>query len=121
MGYMAKSLFKSSRIDNSGFFQRVYDIVRLIPSGKVATYGQIAKILGTKDARKVGFALHGNKDLNVPCHRVVNKCGRLAPNFAFDGWREQKRRLISEGVNFTDETHVELRKYFWNGDVTMNL
>lgn len=113
MEYMAKSLFKSSPTNSSGFFQRVYAVVKSIPSGKVATYGQIARIIGTKDARKVGFALHGNKDLNVPCHRVVNKDGRLAPNFAFDGWREQKKRLVSEGVDFTDETHIDLEKCIW--------
>ena len=73
MEYMAKSLSRSLPIKNSGFFQRVYEVVKLIPSGKVATYGQIAMILGIKDARKVGWALHANKDPNVPCHRVVNK------------------------------------------------
>lgn len=113
MEYMAKSLFRSLQIKNSGFFKRVYDIVKLIPSGKVVTYGQIARILGTKDARKVGWALHANKDVNVPCHRVVDRKGRLAPNFAFDGWKEQKRRLISEGIGFTDEIRVDLKRYLW--------
>lgn len=113
--YMAKSLFRSSQTKTSGFFQSVYDVVKLIPSGKVATYGQIAKILGTKDARKVGWALHANKDLNVPCHRVVNKEGRLAPNFAFDGWREQKRRLEEEGTSFVDEVRVDFKKHLWKG------
>ncbi len=111
---MAKSLFKSSQTDNSGLFKRVYALVKKIPSGKVATYGQIAKILETKDARKVGWALHANKDIDTPCHRVVNKEGRLAPNFAFDGWREQKRRLTSEGVGFIDEIHVDLSKDLFN-------
>ncbi len=111
---MAKSLSRSLPIKNSGFFDKVYGVVKRIPCGKVITYGQIAKILGTKDAREVGWALHANKDPNVPCHRVVNKEGRLAPNFALDGWREQKRRLVSEGVSFTDETHVDLSKNLFN-------
>lgn len=98
------------------FFESVYKVVRRIPSGKVATYGQIADILGTRDARKVGFALHGNDSHEVPCHRVVNKEGRLAPNFAFDGEMEQKRRLAHEGVTFRDENHVNLKECLWKGE-----
>ncbi len=96
-----------------GFFERVYEIVKKIPEGKVVNYGQIAKAIGTKDVRKVGWALHANKDSGVPCHRVVNKEGRLAPNFAFDGWEEQKRRLEAEGVIFKDKINVDLKKYLW--------
>ena len=95
------------------FFSKVYNIVKQIPAGKVATYGQITGILGTRDARKVGFALHANKNKEVPCHRVVNKEGRLAPNFAFNGWEEQRRRLLAEGVKFKDEMHVDLGKCEW--------
>lgn len=94
----------------NGFFARVYKVVKKIPLGKVATYGQIAESLGSKDARRVGWALHANKDENVPCHRVVSKSGRLAPNFAFDGAQEQRRRLEAEGVEFLDKTHVDLSK-----------
>lgn len=93
------------------FFERVYKAVMKIPTGKVATYNQVAAALGTKDARKVGWALHANRDEKVPCHRVVNKDGRLAPNFAFDGAKEQRRRLQVEGVGFVDEMHVDLSKY----------
>jgi methylated-DNA-protein-cysteine methyltransferase-like protein len=93
------------------FFERVYGVVRTIPSGKVATYGQIAQMLGTKDARKVGWALHANIDKDVPCHRVVNKDGKLAENFIFNGWREQKRRLITEGISFTSEKVVNMDKH----------
>ena len=92
-------------------FEKVYRIVKKIPKGRVTTYGQIAEILGTRDARKVGWALHGNKDSKIPCHRVVNKDGKLAPNFAFEGPREQRRRLLEEGVKFKDEMHVDLEKY----------
>jgi methylated-DNA-protein-cysteine methyltransferase-like protein len=95
-----------------GLFERVYKAVRKIPKGKVTTYGEIARMLGTKDARKVGFALHANSDPKTPCHRVVNKDGRLAPNFAFDGPKEQKRRLLSEGVGFIGE-RVDLKRYLW--------
>ena len=99
----------------NNFFEKVYGVTKKIPVGKVVTYGQIAEILGTRDARKVGFALHANKDSNTPCHRVVNKEGKLASNFAFDGAREQKRRLEEEGVEFKDEMHVDLEKFLWKG------
>lgn len=93
-------------------FVNIYQAVKTIPAGKVATYGQIAKKLGL-DPRMVGWALHANSSAEVPCHRVVNKDGRLAPNFAFDGWKEQRRRLIVEGVTFVDEMHVDLSKHLY--------
>ncbi|HLD92273.1 MAG TPA: MGMT family protein [Patescibacteria group bacterium] len=93
------------------FFERVYDIVKKIPIGQVMTYGQIAEALGTKDARKVGFALHANKSSEVPCHRVVNKEGGLAKNFAFNGMEEQQRRLEAEGIEFIQDGYVDLLKY----------
>lgn len=95
-------------------FNDVYRIVKKIPPGKVATYGQIATLLCTHDARKIGWALHANTSPAVPCHRVVNKTGKLAENFAFDGWKEQKRRLEAEGVHFKDDIHVDLTRHLWN-------
>ncbi len=93
------------------FFEQVYQIVKQIPRGKVMTYGQIAMALGTKDARRVGHALHANKDGSlVPCHRVVNKNGRLAPGFAFGGFDEQRKRLEKEGIRVKDNK-VDLSKY----------
>lgn len=94
----------------SSFFEEVYEIVRKIPEGKVSTYGQVAKAIGTKDARKVGWALHANKDEKTPCHRVVNRSGRIAPSYAFGGYHEQRNRLRAEGVLFIDELHVNLGK-----------
>lgn len=91
----------------NNFFGQVYDVVKKVPEGKVTTYGQIAKILGTRDVRKVGWALHGNKNPKIPCHRVVNKDGRVAPGYAFGGPDEQRNRLLSEGVKFFDTTHVD--------------
>ena len=96
------------------FFDQVYEIVKKIPEGKVMTYGQVAKVLGTKDARKVGWALHGNTDPKVPCHRVVNKDGKVATNYAFEGWEEQKRKLLAEGVIFKSEKNVDLEKCMYN-------
>lgn len=97
------------------FKEEVYKLVKKIPEGKVMTYGQIAENLGKpRNARQVGWALHQNTEgSGVPCHRVVNREGRLAPNFAFDGWEEQYRRLKVEGVNFNDKMHVDLRQSLW--------
>ena len=94
------------------FFDEVYKVVKQVPKGKVTTYGEIARALGTKDARKVGWALHVNSDPKTPCHRVVNKEGKLAANFAFDGEAEQKRRLESEGVVF-EQNKVDLEEHLW--------
>ena len=92
------------------FFEQVYALVRDIPVGKVATYGDVARALGSRDARKVGWALHANPyEGDVPCHRVVNKLGKLAANFAFDGPGEQRNRLEQEGVVFVDEMTVDMK------------
>ncbi len=95
-----------------GFFQRVYEAVRKIPKGKVATYGQIAAVVGTRDARQVGQALHANRDPETPCHRVVFSDGRLAPGYAFGGLGKQREKLEREGVKFTAEGKVELNRKF---------
>lgn len=95
----------------SPVFKKVYQVVRKIPAGKVLTYGAIAKMVGTTP-RVVGFALHANRDKSTPCHRVVNRNGRLAPNFAFGGAHEQYLRLKIEGIDFIDGNHVDLAKHF---------
>ena len=98
----------------SGIFsEKVYQVTKQIPPGKVASYGQIAKIIGqSKAARAVGNCLHHNPDpKTIPCHRVVNREGRLALNFAGKGWQEQRRRLLKEGVEFKDKNHVDLSKF----------
>ena len=99
-------------MENSGFFEKVYKIVETIPVGKVATYGQIARLCGSpRAARQVGWALHVNpRPFVVPCHRVVNKSGRIAPSFAFGGEDVQRNLLLQEGVTFTDENTVDLKK-----------
>lgn len=91
--------------------EEVYETTKRIPKGKVSTYGNIAKHIKVSP-RMVGWALHHNPDPeHIPCHRVVNRNGKLAENFAFGGWREQKRLLLKEGLKFRDERHVDLRKY----------
>ena len=95
-------------MSDNNFFQQVYEVVKKIPDGKVMTYGQIAEAIGSKDARKVGWALHANKDGSiVHCHRVVNKDGGLAPGYAFGGLDAQKVRLIAEGIKFNEAGNVD--------------
>ncbi|MDR1465268.1 MAG: methylated-DNA--[protein]-cysteine S-methyltransferase [Oscillospiraceae bacterium] len=98
----------------SGAFALIYDIVRQIPPGRVATYGQIARLAGNpRWARVVGFALHRNPDPGrVPCHRVVNREGRVCPGFAFGGGEAQSDLLAAEGVPSADGT-VDLKRYGW--------
>ena len=95
----------------------IFEYIRLIPKGKVMTYGLVADSLRKQkrsiNGHLVGWILHTNKSSEVPCHRVVDRNGRLAPNFAFDGAREQRRRLEAEGVTFIDEMHVDLTKHLW--------
>ena len=98
-----------------GFFENVYEAVQLIPRGKVATYGQIARMIGSpRSSRAVGYALHANPRPGViPCHRVVNREGRLAPAFAFGGPEIQAQLLESEGVEVGEDFIVDLGKYLW--------
>ena len=88
--------------------ETVHAVVRMIPKGKIATYGQIAALLGRpRGGREVGWALSGCGDPRVPCHRVVDRNGRLAPHF-----RDQRARLRRERVPFT-EARVVLERATW--------
>ncbi len=95
-------------------FEKIYEAVRQIPKGTVATYGQIAAIAGNKRwARVVGYALHVNPDPeHIPCYRVVTKDGRVSEAFAFGGENEQVRLLKDDGIEFKDG-HVIMEKYQW--------
>lgn len=92
--------------------KRIYEAVKKIPKGKVATYGQIAEIAGNrKMARAVGNALHKNPDPDsIPCYRVVNAKGELAGEFAFGGDRAQAKLLEEDGIEVLDGK-VDLQKY----------
>ena len=95
------------------FFERVYEVVKGIPSGTVMSYGQIAKILLSPHcSRQVGWALHVNPEPGViPCHRVVDRFGRPSKAFAFGGENKQVELLKSEGVEF-DKNGCVLPQYF---------
>jgi methylated-DNA-protein-cysteine methyltransferase-like protein len=97
-----------------GVFVKVHAYTKKIPVGKVTTYGEISNHLGVNNPRIVGWAMHANKDKNVPCHRVVNREGKVSDSYAFDGWEAQKVKLVKEGVEFISEKRVDLSKYLWN-------
>ena len=96
---------------NMNTFHKIYAQVKKIPKGKVPTYGQIALMAGNpRWSRVVGYALHSNPEPGViPCHRVVNKDGKLSKSFAFGGENVQRDMLISEGVIFIDENTVDMK------------
>ena len=98
-------------------FEKIYKTVCEIPCGKVATYGQVALLAGNpRWARVVGYALHKNPAPGViPCHRVVNRCGFVAGNFAVGGGDAQRALLENEGVKFEKDGHIDLKKYGWQG------
>lgn len=94
-------------------YEKVYELVGKVPKGKVTTYGAIGKLL-KMSPRVVGQALHANPyEGEVPCHRVVNRDGRIAPGFAFGGLNAQRKLLEREGVKFKDDIHVDLSVYFF--------
>ena len=97
-------------------FELIYDVVKRIPYGRVASYGQIAALAGNKKwARVVGYALHANPDPDhIPCYRVVNKEGRVSKAFAFGGENQQIRLLKAEGVSFIDQEHVDMEHFQWD-------
>lgn len=97
-------------------FEMIYEQVRKIPRGKVATYGQIAMLAGNpRWARVVGYALHSNPDPDgIPCYRVVNRIGKLSEAFVFGGINRQADLLRADGIEVIDDT-VDLEKYLWNG------
>ncbi len=97
-------------MDRNSFDQEIYEIIRDIPSGHVATYRQIARLAGYPNyARMVGRTLsHASESLELPCHRVVNSQGRPAP-----GWTEQKRLLEKEGILFKKNGCVNMKLHLW--------
>lgn len=95
-------------------FEKIYDVVRRIPKGNVATYGQIAMLAGNpRWARVVGYALHVNPDpKNIPCYRVVNRNGEVSKAFAFGGENMQISLLEAEGI-VVNNGKVDLNRYIW--------
>jgi methylated-DNA-protein-cysteine methyltransferase-like protein len=102
-------------MENDNFFERVYNVVRQIPYGKVTSYGAIAKVLGTaRSARMVGWAMNASHNLeDVPAHRVVNRNGLLTGKMHFDGTNLMQQLLENEGIKVVDNQIQDFEKVFW--------
>ncbi len=98
------------------FFQRVYEVAKCIPYGRVTSYGAIAKYLGAaRSARMVGWAMNGSgAQGDVPAHRVVNRKGLLTGKQHFDGTNLMQQLLENEGVHVVDNQIVDFEKHFWD-------
>ncbi len=99
-------------------FEKIYEVVRQIPRGKVATYGQVAALAGNRRwSRTVGWALHVNPDPeNIPCYRVVDRTGHVSEAFAFGGGNRQILLLEADGIPCRDGT-VDLSVYQWKKEI----
>lgn len=102
-------------MDKEGFFQKVYEVTKLIPYGRVTSYGAIAKYLGASgSARMVGWALNGSNKQNVPAHRVVNKKGLLTGKHHFQGTNLMQQLLENEEVEVIENQVQDFEKLFWD-------
>ena len=101
--------------NNDNFFERVYEVARQIPYGKVTSYGAIAKCLGAaRSARMVGWAMNASHKMeDVPAHRVVNRNGMLTGKHHFDGTNLMQQLLESEGIEVIDNKIVNFNQHFW--------
>ena len=123
----ARRARRRSRASNergqSGFFARVYALVARIPRGRVATYGQIARILGApRAARIVGWAMHGNPHVGrIPCHRVIQHGGTCSPTFRVGDPGAQRRLLEREGVRLLLDGRVDLEAHLWRPELDATL
>jgi methylated-DNA-protein-cysteine methyltransferase-like protein len=101
---------------SASFFERVYDVARQIPYGKVTSYGAIAKSLGmARSARMVGWAMNASHGLDdVPAHRVVNRKGLLTGKHHFEGTSLMQQLLESEGIVVVDNQIVDFNTHFWD-------
>ncbi len=101
---------------DAGFFERVYDVVRRIPEGRVTSYGAIAEYLGaSRSARMVGWAMNNaSKMEDIPAHRVVNRNGLLTGKHHFPGTRVMEQLLEEEGMVVTNNKIEDFQQHFWD-------
>ncbi|MDC0007258.1 MGMT family protein [Winogradskyella sp.] len=103
------------KAETLGFFERVYEVARQVPFGRVTSYGAIGKYLGAaKSARIVGYAMNGSHNKDVPAHRVVNKKGLLTGKHHFEGTNLMQQLLESEGVVVIDNQIQNLESVYWD-------
>ena len=110
--------------DRKDFFRDVYEVVRLIPEGRVSSYGAIARYLGSSSgARMVGWAMNNSFSQiePVPAHRVVNRMGMLSGKMHFPSPDEMQNRLEAEGVRIKDDRIINFEKHFWDPNLELSL
>ena len=107
---------------NDSFFNRVYEVARKIPYGRVTSYGAIAKYLGAaKSARMVGWAMNNcGADTTIPAHRVVNRLGVLSGKHHFSGINLMQQLLESEGIVIKNDKIINFEVAFWNPSKNLN-
>ena len=104
------------------FFEKVYEVARLIPYGRVTSYGAIGNYLGApRSARMVGYAMNGSRGKDVPAHRVVNRKGLLTGKHHFDGTNLMQQLLESEGIEVVDNQIQNLEKIYWDPSKELEL
>ncbi len=97
-------------------YRRIYSVVNLVPPGKVATYGQIARIAGRCTARNVGYAMSSvSSESDVPWHRIINSRGKISVRSCGETCTAQSRMLETEGVVFSNAGTVDLERFGWTG------
>ncbi|WP_033959910.1 MGMT family protein [Psychroserpens jangbogonensis] len=97
------------------FFDKVYEVAKVIPFGRVTSYGAIANYLGAKrSARMVGYAMNGSHGKDIPAHRVVNRKGLLTGKHHFDGTNLMQQLLESEGITVVDNQIQDLDTIYWD-------
>lgn len=111
-------------MDRASFYDQVYQVVRLIPAGRVTSYGAIAAYLGTKgSSRMVGYAMNGASkvDPEVPAQRVVNRNGLLTGKFHFNPPERMQQLLESEGIEVRDDQILNFKSIFWDPSIELDL
>lgn len=101
------------------FFERVYQVARQIPAGKVTSYGAIARAIGSaQSSRMVGYAMNASHNLpDIPAHRVVNRNGLLTGKHHFDGTNLMQQLLENEGIQVVNNQIQEFEKHFWTPEI----
>lgn len=107
----------------ASFFDNVFEVAKLVPKGRVTSYGAIAAYIGMKrSARMVGYAMNAShNDKSIPAHRVVNRNGMLTGKHHFSGPDEMQKRLEKEGIKVKNDKIVNFEKHFWDPTVELKL
>jgi len=112
----------SSENKSDSFFKKVYEVVKLIPEGRVSSYGAIANYLGSRgSARMVGWAMNASHsaEFSIPAHRVVNRNGMLTGKHHFGSQNIMQQLLENEGIKVENDKIIDFEKYFWNPTIEL--